>query len=469
MQQLLNESARHLIKCMQSGKLSVSELMEAVLARFEHCSHLNTLIEGKPGLMHHQASELDDNEQNARANLPLFGLPILVKDNIDTVDFPTTGGTAALAGHQPCKDAGVITLLKEAGALIVGKANMHELAFGITSNNACTGAVHNPYGKHLIPGGSSGGSAAAVSAGIVPVSLGSDTGGSNRIPAALCGVCGFRPTTGRYPGDGCINLSLTRDTVGIFARSVDDVALIDSVLSGGSPLLQNDIKQMRLAVPRDPFYKALEHETAEVIEETLKRLRACGATIIEVDMKALFTLNDKISFPVALYETVRELTDYLRRNVAAISLQELIAAVLSPDVKYILEASLGDEKVPEQVYQDALNIYRPQLQQMYADYFRDNKVDAMIYPTTPLTARPIGDDETVELNGHRLPTFPSYVRNGDPSSNAGIPSLSIPAGLSSTGLPVGLSIDGPVDCDAEVLSIGTAIAAVIPTIKSPEL
>ena len=158
-------------------------------------------------------------------HLLLHGIPILVKDNINTVDFLTTGGTPALANHQPSADAGVITRLKNAGALIVGKTNMHELAFGITSNNAFTGAVHNPYDRKLITGGSSGGSAAAVSAHIVPVSLGSDTGGSNRIPASLCGVCGFRPTTGRYPGDGLINLSKTRDTVGIFAHSVSDIAL----------------------------------------------------------------------------------------------------------------------------------------------------------------------------------------------------------------------------------------------------
>lgn len=461
-------SVSELLDAVYSGSIQVTDIAQQTISAMETHKDINAIISTNIGLLMDNANILD--KKNAEGErLPLHGVPILVKDNIDTVDFPTTGGTAALAGHQPSKDAGVITLLKEAGALIVGKANMHELAFGITSNNACTGAVHNPYGKNLIPGGSSGGSAAAVSACIVPVSLGSDTGGSNRIPAALCGVCGFRPTTGRYPGDGFINLSLTRDTAGIFARNVDDVALIDSVLSGGSTLLQSDIKQLRLGVPRDPFYKALENETADVIEATLKRLAQSGATLVEVNMKELFALNDKISFQVALYETVRELTDYLRRNVAGVSLSELIAAVQSPDVKHILQASLSDQKIPEQVYQDALNIYRPQLQQMYADYFKDNKIDAMVYPTTPLTARPIGEDETIELNGHRLPTFPSYVRNGDPGSNAGIPSLSLPAGLSSTGLPVGLSIDGPVNCDAEVLSVGAAIAAVIPPIKGPEL
>jgi indoleacetamide hydrolase len=461
-------SVSELLDAISSGALRITDIAKQTLSAIEEHKDINAVLSTNNELLMDNAHVLD-TKIKAGETLALRGVPILVKDNIDTIDFLTTGGTAALADHQPSEDAGVITLLKNAGALIVGKTNMHELAFGITSNNACTGAVRNPYNKNLITGGSSGGSAAAVSAGIVPVSLGSDTGGSNRIPASLCGVCGFRPSTGRYPGDGLINLSKTRDTVGVFARRVNDIALIDDVLSGACKLQQTDIKQLRLAVPRDPFYKALENETAEVIENTLVRLAEKGVTIIEVDMQDLFPLNEKISFPVALYETVRELNDYLQSNVAGLSLAKMVAAVESPDVKHLLEAAQGDQKIQEQVYQDAINNYLPQLQQMYADYFKDNNVDAMIYPTTPLTARPIGDDETVELNGRRLPTFPSFIRNGDPSSNAGIPSLSIPAGLSKSGLPVGLSIDGPVNCDAEVLSIGAAIADVIPPIEAPLL
>lgn len=459
-------SATDLLDSVHSGSLQVADIAKQVTAAVENNKDINAIISFNEEQLSAYAKKLDD-ELTAGNKLPLHGVPILIKDNIDTVDFLTTGGTAALAMHQPTVDAGVVKCLKDAGALIVGKANMHELAFGITSNNACTGAVRNPYDKILIPGGSSGGSAAAVSAGIVPVSLGSDTGGSNRIPASLCGVCGFRPTTDRYPGDGFINLSKTRDTAGVFARNMPDLILVDKILAGKSEVKSSDIGKLRLAVPRDPFFKVIETETAKVIEKALKRLSNAGATLVEIDMKDLFDLNDKISFQIAVYETVRELTDYLDRNVSGLSLEALIEQVLSPDVKHILQASIGDQEVPEQVYQDALTVYRPQLQKMYATFFKDNNVDAMIYPTTPLTARPIGDDETVELNGDRVPTFPTYVRNGDPSSNAGIPSLSIPAGLASNGLPVGLSIDGPVNCDENVLSIGVAIEAIMPTIDGP--
>jgi len=463
-----NLSVSDLLKSIHSGSLKVADVASQTIDAMERCKSLNTVISTNKELIETNASLLDDKIVKGE-RLALHGIPFLVKDNIDTVDFPTTGGTPALSKHQPVVDAGVVTRLKNAGALIVGKANMHEIAFGITSNNAHTGAVHNPYDESLIPGGSSGGSAAAVSANIVPVSLGSDTGGSNRIPASLCGVCGFRPSTSRYPGDGFLNLSKTRDTAGIFAQSVSDIILVDDVLAGGSKSTQVDIKQVRLAVARDPFFKALENETSELIESVLELLANNGATLVEIDMKDLFALNDKVSFPIALYETMRDLTDYLDLNHLGLTLEQFTETIKSPDVSHIMKAGQAEMKVPEEVYLEALNVHRPLLQAMYADYFEKNNIGAMLYPTTSLTARPIGQDETVDLNGHQQPTFQSYIRNGDPSSNAGIPSLSIPAGLASNGLPVGLSIDGPVDRDDQVLAIGAAIASIIPPLMGPFL
>ncbi|MFT5132118.1 MAG: Asp-tRNA(Asn)/Glu-tRNA(Gln) amidotransferase A subunit family amidase [Gammaproteobacteria bacterium] len=463
-----NLSIFELLKSIHSGSLKIADVASQTIDAMERCKNLNTIISTNKELIETNARKLDDKIAKGE-HLPLHGIPFLVKDNIDTLDFPTTGGTPALANHQPAVDAGVISRLKDAGALIIGKANMHEIAFGITSNNAHTGAVHNPYDEHLIPGGSSGGSAAAVSADIVPVSLGSDTGGSNRIPASLCGVCGFRPSTGRYPGDGILNLSKTRDTVGIFAQSVSDIILVDDVLAGGASPVEVDLKALRFALPRDPFFKFLENETSERIESVLTLLASNGVTLVEINMKELYSLNDKISFPIALYETMRDLEDYLDRNHLGITLEQLTAEIKSPDVLHIMQAGQNDLKVPEEVYLEALNVHRPLLQSMYAEYFQKNNIDAMLYPTTPLTARPIGQDETIDLNGHQQPTFQSYVRNSDPSSNAGIPSLSIPAGLASNGLPVGLSIDGPVGRDDEVLAIGVALSSIIPPVMGPFL
>ena len=459
-------SLKALQESIVSRKQTISEVAQQTLDAMEKRRDINAVLSTDVDSVMRQARE-QENRLEKGENLPLHGIPVLAKDNIDTVDFHTSGATPALADHLPSSDAGVIQRLKQAGAVIVGKANMHELAFGITSNNAWSGPVRNPWNTDMISGGSSGGSAAAVAAGMVPVSLGSDTGGSNRIPASLCGVCGFRPSTGRYPGNGLINLSKTRDTVGIFAHAMDDIIRVDDVLAAGAQSMSVDIADLKLAIPRDPFYKALEKDTAEVVEKALTKIADAGASLVEVDMPDLLTLNEKMSMAIAVFETIRDLKDYLARNNIGISLEQLVDAVKSPDVKNIMQASMGEHSIPEEVYLEAVNVFRPQLQSMYQDYFAQNAVDAMLLPTTPLTARPIGQDESVEINGHQMPTFPSYIRNGDASSVAGIPSLSIPAGLAANGLPVGLCIDGPANKDAEVLAIGKVFQSILPPLGSP--
>src|SRR5262249_37847638 len=164
----------------------------------------------------------------------LDGVPLIIKDNIDTADYPTTAGTPALARHRPKQNAAVVTRLIDAGALVLGKANVQELAFGPTSTNAAFGPVHNPYDATRIPGGSSGGTGAAVAARLAPAGLGTDTGGSIRVPASLCGVVGFRPSMLRWPQAGIVPISHTRDTAAPLARSVADCALLDGAVTGGA-------------------------------------------------------------------------------------------------------------------------------------------------------------------------------------------------------------------------------------------
>ena len=215
------------IAAFKSGAVSPADYADALAARVAAQSGLNAVQHFDPDYLSRRSAATFAGQGGAL----LAGLPILAKDNINTTAFPTSGGTAALLDHTPATDAGVVRRIEAAGGFIGAKAGMHELAFGITSNNAVTGAIHNPVDPTLIPGGSSGGTAAAVAAGIFPMGLGTDTGGSCRIPAALCGVVGFRPSTGRYPGDGIVPISHSRDTVGPMARSVRDVALMDRVLS----------------------------------------------------------------------------------------------------------------------------------------------------------------------------------------------------------------------------------------------
>ena len=189
-----------------------------------------------------------------------------VKDSVATADLPTTAGTAALRDFHPAADATVVARLRAAGAIVLGKTNLHELSFGWTSNNLTYGPVHNPWDRLRIPGGSSGGTAAAVAAGMAPLGVAEDTQGSIRVPAALCGVAGFRPTTGRYPNDGCAPISGLFDQIGPIARHVADLALFVAVMTGDdSPIETIALDGLRLVVAREYFFTGLDPSVAVVI------------------------------------------------------------------------------------------------------------------------------------------------------------------------------------------------------------
>ncbi len=208
---------------------------DALLAQAEKAAKLNAFIHFDADQVRAAARAADAQRLAGAATLgALHGVPLALKDNLDTVDMPTTGGTPGLKGHRPKRNAAVVQKLLDAGAIAFGKANLHELAYGISNNNAGFGAARNPYDPSRIPGGSSGGVGAAVGARIVPGGIGSDTGGSVRVPAALCGIVGFRPSTGRWSQSGVVPISHTRDTPGPMTRSVADCVLLDGVVTGSS-------------------------------------------------------------------------------------------------------------------------------------------------------------------------------------------------------------------------------------------
>ena len=392
----------------------------------------------------------------------LEGFTLIVKDNIEVAGLPCTGGTRTLENFIPKHDATAITRLKNAGAIIMGKANMHELAFGGTSINHVYKPVGNAHNAEYIAGGSSGGTAAAIAAGFVRGGLGTDTGGSNRIPAALNGIVGFRPTTGRYPSDGVLRLSSTRDTIGPMGLNVADVALLDAVLSDEDPGLQNiDPSSLKLGVPRSFFYDNLDPEVAGVMQSALDKLLAAGIKLVEQDLPDVGEQNRKVGFPIVLYEAGQVIPEYLQKNGIAVTMVELQEKIASPDVKKIF-GQVVDGVVTESVYREALEVHRPKLQKTFSDYFKQYKVDAIIFPTTPLPARPIKETkDTVELNGQQVPSFLTYIRNVDISGNAGIPGLTLPAGKSKQGLPIGLELEGPTNSDKHLLAIGKLLETIL--------
>jgi indoleacetamide hydrolase len=458
--ELIDRTASEIRRALEQGSARSADLAEQWIARTEAASALNCYVSFDAASLLKQAAKADARRA-AGERLPLLGIPIALKDNIEASGFPCGNGTGALHGRHPSGDAELVRRLRAAGALIPGKVGLHELAFGITTNNAVTGAVRNPWNTSRIPGGSSGGSGVAVAARLVPAAIGTDTGGSVRVPAALCGVAGFRPTVGRVSADGIAPISATRDTAGPLARSVADLALLDGVLTDDSSAIPPvSLRGLRLGLPQTYFWEDLEPGVRNQAEAAVATLRTAGVEMVPVDLPGIAQLDGEVSFVVALYEFVRDMTAYLRDKSRGITFEQLIAGIGSADVKAIAGPLVGDGAVPEAAYRQAMEA-RKRLQALYADTFAKTGVAGLIFPTTPSTAARIGEDETFELHGRACPTFATFIRNADPGSNAALPGLSLPIGLSG-GLPVGLAIEGPAGSDRRLLAIGAAIEAALP-------
>jgi indoleacetamide hydrolase len=462
-------TATEALKAMGEGKLSSVELTSSLLENCLRHKSLNAFIHFDPEAAKAAAAQSDKRRNDGKTGV-LEGLPLVLKDNIDTAAMPTTGGTPALKKHRPKQDAPIAARLIAAGAVILGKTNLHELAYGISNNNAAFGPARNPYDPTRIPGASSGGTGVAVAARMAPAGIGSDTGGSVRIPAALCGIQGLRPTLLRWPQEGIVPISHTRDTAGPMARSVADLALLDGVITGAARTEAPAVlKGLRIGVPRGLFYENLHPDTAKIAADTLAVLKKAGVELVEADIPDVGALDQAAGFPIALYETIVDLNKYLAGHKTGLDFAKVVAQVASPDVKGILSSLLGEMAVPEPAYREALAVHRPKLQRAYADYFKRERVEAAIFPTTPLPACKIGDDDTTMLNGAAVPTFFTFIRNTSPGSVAGIPGLSLAAGLTPAGLPVGMELDGPEGSDRRLLAIGLALEAILPKLPPPRL
>ncbi len=387
----------------------------------------------------------------------LTGVPFAVKDNIETADLPTTAGTGLLRGHRPGINAAVVQKLLDAGAYLVGKSNLHELALGVTSNNGAFGPVRHPFDLLRSPGGSSGGSAVAVATGSVPFALGTDTGGSVRIPASFCGIVGYRPTVGRYSSEGLIRVSWTRDTIGVLARSVADVMQVDGVLVD-CPASAHDLnpQDIRLGIPRRDLYEDLDPEVARLTELALERLADAGVTLVEVDMGTPRADSLAAGFAIMNFETERCLSEYLNAiSDDHITLSQLAESVESPDVRAILQ-DIVNAPTPTEAYNAALGA-REDLRSRYREAFQTNGIQAVIYPSVVTTAPLLGREDSFIHNGRPADVLRTIVANATPSAVAGTPSISLPAGFTTDGLPVGLTLDSLMDADLTLLTVAIAV------------
>jgi mandelamide amidase len=453
---------------LKNKKFSCLEYINALLLNHRNSLDLNAFISIDIESLQNEAKAIDNN---GNAGIGLCGIPIVLKDNINTIRLPTSAGTAALKNNFPGDNSPVAGALFKAGALLGGKGNMHELAFGITSNNAITGATRNPWNHKMIPGGSSGGVAAAVAGRIMPGGIGTDTGASVRLPAALCGVVGFRPTIGRYSAAGIIPISHTRDTAGPITRTVADARLLDAIICGHTQkYIPVKLNELRIGIPFTLFQDNLEADVRKETNRIIAQLESAGVTLIEENIVDVEKLHNLVSLPIALFEFLQDLSQYLKKYQSSLTILDIFEGIGSPDVKSLVASQMGAGAISKKVYLKALNVDRPKLQRTYALYFEKYNLDAILFPTSPITARPIGEDKTVKLNGKRKPTFSIYTQNVGPASVAGIPGISIPTGLSSSGLPIGMELDGPANSDARLLIIAQAISDLINfTSKPPKL
>lgn len=467
---LLSMSAVEAVRRMRSGELSAEAYAQALLAQCSHMRDLNAFITIDPDAVMEAARAADAARARGERLGALHGLPVPVKDSIQTRDLPTTAGTAALRGFRPRQDARVVESIRRAGGIVLGKTNLHELSYGYTSNNPTFGPVRNPYATDRIPGGSSGGTAAAIAARMAPAGLAEDTCGSVRVPAALCGIAGFRPTVARYPQAGVVPITPRMDQVGVHARTVADLVLFDSVITrDGAPVAPRSLKGVRLGVPRAYFWDDLEPDVEAVAKNALARLADAGAVLVEAGIPDLAALNGATLWPILLHETEPSLASYLATSGTGLSVRELIARS-SPTLQWVFENFVfagGKSSVPDDAYSAALSKHQPALVAAYRDYFASTGVEAVVFPSVPMTAPKIGEDAEVDLNGKKVPTFQALSRNIQPGSAAALPGLVLPAGLDRDGLPVGLEFDGPAGSDRALLGLGLTIERVLGGIPGP--
>jgi len=442
---------------IRNKEITSKQLVELYLQRIERFdgrNGINSYITVAAESALRDAEELDRLAEQGDFKGILHGLPVAVKDNLDTKNVRTTGGSSILAHWIPPADASVVGKLKAAGAIVIGKTNMHELAFGITTNNPHYGPTRNPYDKSRIPGGSSGGSAAAAAAAFCAGALGTDTGGSVRIPAALCGVVGLKPTLGRVGRGGMMGLSFTRDVIGPITRTVRDSAVILEVIGGTDPrdagssdnpvpkyssLLAEGIKGKRFGVPRKYFYEGIHPDTQAVIEGAIKQIVRLGGTVKEVEVKHM-DLATPCGFNIVLSESVYLVEDHLKSFDPQATIDKYLTK-FGPDVKGAFGGQKGtpDAKpIPGYLYVKALREDRIKMIAGFEEAM--SGLDALLLPTTPFPAASIGDDMETELNGQKVDTFLTFIRDCDPVSVVGYPAISVPAGYSKAGLPIGLQI-----------------------------
>ena len=445
---------------MQASRVTAVELVDAYLARIQAYDRngpaLNSLIRVNPKARA-EAAALDQERAQRGPRGPLHGIPVILKDNYDTEDLPTSGGSIALAGQIPPDDAFVVRRLREAGAIILGKANMHELAAGITTISSLGGQTRNPYDPRRCPGGSSGGTGAAIAASLATIGWGTDTCGSIRIPAAYGSLVGIRPTQGLVSRDGIIPLSHTQDIGGPMTRTVADLAVALDVTVGYDPadpatqvmqdrprpsftgaLRTDALRGARLGVLRN-YFSDTDGNVARVVRAAADAMKALGAEVVEVSMPDFDSLV--AGSRVVDFETKFDLLDYFGANPTASirSMSDILARGLYHVSLENRFRRIEREPARETEERSAVLAKQVVLRDAVVRLLDSLRLDALIYPTMKQKPVLIGDPQvgvTCQLSAH-----------------AGLPAITVPAGYTDDGLPVGVELLGRPFADDRLVGL----------------
>ena len=439
---------------IQSKQISPVELFEDVLERIHKLQPtLNSFITITEAEGRKAATEAEAEIRNGHYRGPLHGIPISIKDLFATRGVRTTAGSKVLGNWVPDYDATAVVRLHQAGMVMVGKTNMHEFAYGVTNDNPHYGPARNPWDPTRVPGGSSGGSGAAVASSQCTASLGSDSGGSIRIPAAVCGVVGLKPTYGRVSRHGAIPLAWSLDHVGPLTKTVEDAAIMLAAIAGPDPKdpsassrpfpdyrqeMRGSIRGLRLGVPRQYFFQHVDPEIQKLVSAAILQLENLGATRVEVDIPDL-EICSAMEAHITLAEATSYHEPYLKKQ----------ADDYGPGVRTNLEAGrylLASDYVKSQRA-------RTLLQRNFNEAFKQAEV--IVSPTVPALPPLIGE-VLVQSGGQQENVIDAFLRFNIPYDLTGFPAISLPCGFSASGLPVGLQIAGKAFDEATILRVASA-------------
>jgi aspartyl-tRNA(Asn)/glutamyl-tRNA(Gln) amidotransferase subunit A len=469
----MNPTIAELHKLYASGEASPSEVCRDALDRIERDNgQLNAYITINRESALRQAAAMDADIQEVIRRKPLAGVPVAVKDNMLIAGVRTTCGSRILGNYVPPYTATAVKKLEEAGAIIIGKTNLDEFAMGSSTENSAFGPVRHPLDQEFVPGGSSGGSAVAVSAGHTPIALGSDTGGSIRQPASFCGVVGLKPTYGRVSRYGLVAFASSLDQIGPFANNVNDAARALQVISGHDrhdstsanlavpdylSALDGDIKGLRVGAPPECFGAGLDPEVKENVEAAIRKLARSGARVVEVSLPHM-------KYVVAVYyiiATAEASSNLARYDGVRYGFRAEEARTLAEMYRKTRDEGFGDEVkrrimlgtfVLSSGYYDAYYEKAQRVRSMLANDFAEafKKCDVIATPTAPTPAFKIGEKANDPLAMYLSDIYTVTV------NLAGVPAISVPCGQSSAGLPIGLQLIGNHFDEARLLNAAYA-------------